>query len=303
MNKIYAIVVTFNGKLWYDKCFSSLAQSSIPVNTIVIDNASSDDTVEFIKTKYPEIILIKSEKNLGFGQANNIGIRYALENNADYFFLLNQDAWIESNTIIDLINLSENNPEYGILSPFHLNSKKNKIENGFMHYITDSKITDPSIINDMYFRKFKDIYDTKYVNAAAWLLPRKTVEIIGGFDPLFFHYGEDDNYMHRVIFHQMKIGICPKITICHDTENRIINKKYITETSKKSLLVEFTNINNNINIYKFLLYSFKKSTMKFLKFNFKNSKTYIENSLYIWKLRHKIRKSVIQNKKSFPSWL
>ena len=55
------------------------------------------------------------------------------------------------------------------------------------------------------------------VNAAAWLIPKKTLEIVGGFSPLFFLYGEDDNYCQRVKFHNLKIGICPGSYIKHDS--------------------------------------------------------------------------------------
>ena len=93
--KIFAIVVTYNGMRWYDRCFGSLRNSDMPVETIVIDNASTDETVSYIKEHFHEVCLIESKENLGFAKANNIGIKRALDNGADYVFLLNQDAWVE----------------------------------------------------------------------------------------------------------------------------------------------------------------------------------------------------------------
>ena len=107
--KIYAIVITYNGKKWYDRCFGSLRDSEMPVETIVIDNTSTDDTIEYIKTHFPSVHLIESKENLGFAKANNIGIRYAIDNNADYVFLLNQDAWIENDTLTALLRTFEEN--------------------------------------------------------------------------------------------------------------------------------------------------------------------------------------------------
>ena len=83
MTTISVIVVTYNGLQWYDRCFSSLRQSNVPVSTVVVDNASNDGTVAYIKEHFPEIHLIESDKNLGFGGANNIGIRYALDQGCD----------------------------------------------------------------------------------------------------------------------------------------------------------------------------------------------------------------------------
>ena len=126
--KLFVIVVTYKGKRWYDHCFTSLRNSTIPIQTIVVDNASNDGTVEYIKENYPEIILIESKENLGFGKANNMAMRYALDHECDYVFLLNQDAWlVQSNCIRQLVDLSEKHPEYGILSPMHLSADRLKI--------------------------------------------------------------------------------------------------------------------------------------------------------------------------------
>ena len=99
MPEVYVVIVTCNGEKWVENCFDSLKNSSYPVETIVVDNSSTDNTVPRIKKAYSDVILIESDINLGFGRANNIGIKYALENQADYVFLLNQDAWIEKETI------------------------------------------------------------------------------------------------------------------------------------------------------------------------------------------------------------
>lgn len=301
--KIYVVIVTYNGKQWYDRCFSSLRESIIPVQAIVVDNASTDDTVEYLELNFPEVMLIQSTVNLGFGQGNNIGIKYALGNGADYVFLLNQDAWVAPDTFAELIRIHKEHPEFGILSPMHLNAEKINIEKGLMHYIADFKTTSSKLIDDLYFQRLDDVYETNYVNAAAWLLPRKTLETVGGFDPIFYHYGEDDNYMHRVHYHGMRIGICPKVRIVHDTERRIIRKEFLDETNIKCLLVQVTNINNDDDIYSQILYLLKKCLLKALKLRLKNSKHYIDKLLFLIKMKSKIYISREQNKKQTNSWL
>ena len=111
--KLFAIVVTYKGYRWYERCFTSLRQSTIPVQTIVVDNASNDGTVEYIKEYFPEIHLIDSGENLGFGRANNIAMRYALDQGCDYVFLLNQDAWVEPDTFERLVKIHQRHPGYG----------------------------------------------------------------------------------------------------------------------------------------------------------------------------------------------
>ena len=84
---IYVIIVTYNAMQWIDRCLGSLRQSSIPLTPIAIDNGSKDETVAYIRAHFPETILFVQEKNLGFGQGNNVGIRYALAHEATHVLL------------------------------------------------------------------------------------------------------------------------------------------------------------------------------------------------------------------------
>lgn len=212
--KIFVIIVTYNGLKWLDKCVGNLRNSLVPVTPIVIDNSSSDGTSEFLETNYPETIFIKSKKNLGFGKANNVGLRKAAELGFDYVFLLNQDAWINPDTIKLLIECHLQNQEYGILSPVHLNGSGKALDKNFANYMAP-EIT-PGFMSDTFLGCQKSIYNTSYVNAAAWLISKECQERVGGFDPIFPHYGEDDDYLNRVRYHGFKIGIVPQTVIFHD---------------------------------------------------------------------------------------
>lgn len=214
--KIIVIVVTYNGMKWYKNCFDSIRNSSIHADTIVIDNNSSDGTVQFIKDNYPEINLIESKVNLGFGKANNIGLKYAIEIDADFVFLLNQDAWVRPDTIEKLAVKLEENLEYGILSPVHLNGKENELDANFAAYIRPAACS--NLISDFIIKgKAEDkIYPVKFVNAAFWMISKTCLLTIGGFDPVFPHYGEDDNYIGRVEYHGFRTGIYPKVYGVHD---------------------------------------------------------------------------------------
>ena len=83
--KIYAIIVTYNAmqRGWIDRCMQSLQASTVLATPIIVDNGSTDGTREHIPATYSDIIWMPQDRNLGFGQANNVGIRYALEHNAD----------------------------------------------------------------------------------------------------------------------------------------------------------------------------------------------------------------------------
>ncbi|MCP9198317.1 glycosyltransferase family 2 protein [Gramella sp. GC03-9] len=212
--KIIIVIVTYNGMPWIDKCL----RSSSNFKVIVVDNCSSDGTSDHIKSNYPDVELIQQQKNLGFGAANNIGISKALREGADFVFLLNQDAYLEEGVLEKMIDVAKKNPEYGVLSPIHLKGNGRGLEPVFSYYL--HKENDNGLFSDLILQKStKDIYDISMVNAAAWLIPRKTFETIGGFQPLFFLYGEDDNYCQRVWYHGFKVGVVVNCFIRHDSNN------------------------------------------------------------------------------------
>ena len=134
-NKILVIIVTYNAMKWAEKCFTSLRNSSVTSDVIVVDNGSTDGSQEFIHEHFPEVELIENKENLGFGRANNIGLRKALEDKYEYAYLLNQDAWVLPNTFEELIAVSEKHPEYGVLSPMQLKAVFNGLET-FMKYLS-----------------------------------------------------------------------------------------------------------------------------------------------------------------------
>lgn len=221
--KVCVLVVTYNGMKWVDRCFGSLEESAYPAEITVIDNGSTDGTASKIEEDYPGVDLIRTDRNLGFGGANNIGIKNALENGSDYVFLLNQDAWIEPDTIEKLVKIADENREYGIISPMHLNGSGTALDFLFSTYIDARQC--PDLISDIFLSQTNDVYSLFTVNAAAWFVGRSVFEEVGYFDDLFFMYGEDDNFADRTKYHGYKIGVTPKTRIFHDRTDKELKKR------------------------------------------------------------------------------
>ena len=106
--KILVIIVSYNFERWINRCLGSLRNSSYPADIMVVDNGSNDQTTDIIEKEYPEVRLVKTGQNLGFGKANNIGMKVAMNEGYNCVFLLNQDAWIGTETIGTLIKISVN---------------------------------------------------------------------------------------------------------------------------------------------------------------------------------------------------
>ncbi|WP_333695576.1 glycosyltransferase family 2 protein [Flavobacterium sp.] len=210
----FVILVTYNALPWIDACLESVRDYPV----VVVDNLSTDATVAHLKSHYPKVTVLPQATNLGFGQGNNVGIRYALDQGATSVFLLNQDAYMHPGSLSLLLEQQHKNPDYGILSPVHLNGTGTALDFNFSKYMQSS--TEPSFYSDAVLGQSVSLYTVPFVNAAAWLIRLSCLERVGGFDPLFFHYGEDDNYCQRVLFHGFQIGVVRDAYVRHDREAR-----------------------------------------------------------------------------------
>lgn len=266
MSDILVIIITYNAIKWAEKCFSSLYNSTVPLDIYVIDNGSTDGTQEYIINQYPNILFHQSPTNLGFGRANNIGIKYAIENNYEYIYLLNQDAWVLPDTLEKLINTQKRHPEYGILSPFQAQSNMKSLDINFVSWVCSYNYNN-QLFNDLYWENTQDIYSVPMVMAAHWLISRKCFLKVGGFSPTFTHYGEDNNYANRTSYHGFKIGIVPSAVAVHDRENRKegIDKKIYM--SYIQVLIYISNINEcKPNLFIRTIKSTIKSTISYKSF-------------------------------------
>lgn len=301
---LFVIIVTYKGHQWYERCFMSLRNSEYPVQTIIIDNASNDGTVEYIRERFPEIHLIESKENLGFGRANNIGMRYALDHGCDYVFLLNQDAWVESDTIGELVRVAEKYPDYGLLGPMQVNKERTRVLNGVIQFLINPDNVNHKLFSDLILGSVEEVYPVAEINAAAWLLPRKTLEIVGGFDPIFLHYGEDWNYLSRVLYHNMKVGLVPHLQVVHDCEDRVEQKKGYSATFDKWLLQRATDILYPDNHPQQMIRSYRKNALiKLLTFH---KHTFVENWQSYRYLKNNLSKILLsrsENTQKKANWL
>ncbi|MBM77805.1 MAG: family 2 glycosyl transferase [Crocinitomicaceae bacterium] len=295
--KIYTIIITYNGDKWIEKNIQALIDSSTKTKIIIIDNGSVDGTQDIVKS-FKAVQFIQSEENLGFGKANNLGIKLALEQGADYIFLLNQDAWIEKNTLSKLLKVSEIDKSFGIISPLHLNGGGTGLDKLFSHCIAPSiHHLDHYYFSDLTVKQVKEFYQVPFINAAAWLLPKNTFKKVGFFDKLFYHYGEDVNYCHRVNYHNLKIVFVPDAKFFHDREDRDIKNE--DKDIKRNLKIELANViipkNEILKKFKYFKKYYLKCTLKdFLKFRSFSSN--FELYMFIRKNMKKILTSYHENK-------
>ena len=212
MAKILVVIVTYNALKWVKKCLNSVEKSTLPADVLVIDNGSTDGTLPLIRTDYPRTRIIETGENLGFGAANNRGLRIAHDECYDFVYLMNQDAWLQKDTLEKLV--AAHKPEWGILSPMQLNAHGRR-DKQFKKKC--GKLVDAALKG---YHNDTLVVEVPFVMAAHWLVSREAIATVGGFSPAFTQYGEDDNWIDRLHFHKLHCGVVPAASAVHDRDGR-----------------------------------------------------------------------------------
>ena len=250
MDKVLVIIFTYNAHDWILQCLNSVDMERY--DAFVVDNASTDDTLSILHAEYPKAIVRAMDKNLGFGQANNVGLRYALDNGYDYVFLLNQDAWLLPDTIEKLIIAQKQHPEYWVLSPLQMNTAQGGVEKQFGVYCKKNKVQ----LN-------LDVpQPVDFVNAALWLIPIECIKIVGGFNPIYPHYGEDVDFVQRIQYRHRNAGVVANVFAYHERVMGEDSQEKMQYRTKLSLMGILLDINHPffVALFRLLLLGARKIT-------------------------------------------
>lgn len=210
---VSAVVVTYFGARWIRACLASLLAGTEVPHVIVVDNASGDDTCSIVEAEFPQVRLIRNATNAGFGIGNNLGIRAALERGAGLVFLLNQDAYVLPDTVAAMREFMDRHPEFGVASPLHCSPDPEHIDARTLRGYLQTHL--PQYLADACMGRVQAHYRTFGVNAAAWFIRAEVLAQVGGFDPMFFMYGEDDDLLCRWQHHGVAFALVPGTRVVH----------------------------------------------------------------------------------------
>lgn len=245
--KVCVVIVTFNGSCWVKRNIESLLSGDVVPHIIVVDNNSRDSTIAVVEAVSKDVEIIRENKNYGFGVANNIGISRALQCGFEYIFLLNQDAYVLRDTVSNLMVFLDERQEIDIVSPLHCSPDINSLdEKTFRGQFLKSA---NRFISDAVLSYIEDYYLIYGVNAAAWFARSSLFERIGGFDPLFHMYGEDDDLIERFHLNNVQFAVLPSARFVHlrespkpsEPQNIWTTIKRLAERQRSDLIVKIKN--------------------------------------------------------------
>ena len=219
-NRASVIIPNWNGLDVIEKCINSVLNSSLaPLEIIVVDNGSKDDSAELIKSKFPEIKLIELKKNIGFAGGVNVGIKAA---KGDYVFLLNNDAELEKDAIKELISTAIK--EKSDITQSVILTDNGKLIDSVGDEYSIWGLPYPGMRNqpsNKVPKKDKEIFSA---SGGASLYKKSLFDEIGYFDEDFFAYYEDVDLSMRARMVGKKIVLSSKAVVHHKmnhTSNKI----------------------------------------------------------------------------------
>jgi GT2 family glycosyltransferase len=265
-----AILVSWNSAYDLDKLIPTLVETGDFKKIIIVDNGSTDKSVEMIKKLQYElssIELLINVENLGFSGGVNRGIEYVLEHDFDSFCLLNCDIEIEKNSIKNLKGFLDQHSDYGAVSSVLLNpdGTVQVYGGGRVNWILGTSLSFKDKVSDCKF---------DYLSGACMLIRTEVVKSIGFFDETrFFMYWEDVDFGLRIKESGWKIGVCKNSRCIHEMSKSLgrfgIMKDYYTTRSLKKFFEK------HLGIYAIIVVPIAislKMIKRLIGFKFKNIK-------------------------------
>jgi GT2 family glycosyltransferase len=216
---VAVVVLSWNGRDDAIACLEGLGRSRWwgDLTVVLVDNGSTDGTAEAVRARFPEAVVIANERNLGFAEGNNVGIRNALALGADHVLVLNNDVDVDPGMIAELVRASSRLPDAGIVCPivyyadppdlvwyagarFDPRRGHNGRQEGYRERDRG---------------QFDEVRTTERATGAAMLVSRAVLEEVGLFDPALFLHVEDADFSLRVRATGRRIYVVPQARAWH----------------------------------------------------------------------------------------
>ncbi len=197
---VVAVVLNWNAADETIECVNSLLNSSYRnLQIVIVDNFSTDDSVNIIKNRFPDLKLICNNFNNGYAGGNNLGIKWALSVNADYILILNNDVTVDTYMVENLVEKLGQNPTIGIITgKVFYKDNPNRIFSGFGKFIwwRCSGVNRGTMFGRFYLHNREG--KVNYISGVLFLAKSEVFRSLGLLDEKFFMYFEDLEFSFRV---------------------------------------------------------------------------------------------------------
>lgn len=209
---VYVLVLNYGSFEDTIQCVETLRRlDHSNLRLLVIDNASPDGSGKALSQRVGEAEFLQLPVNTGYAGGNNAGIRVALERGADYVFVVNPDIRVGQSAVSHCVELMQRDRTIGALNPIQLDASGERLDEKFREGIfVRHRFAEPAVpISE------ERIWDTVTLYGAALMMSRATLEQVGGFDPLFFAYGEEEDLARRIRLKGFRLAVTSGAVVRH----------------------------------------------------------------------------------------
>lgn len=214
---VYIIVLNWNGKDDTLECLRSIRHISYTnYKIILVDNASGDGTVDSVRSEFPDVQIIVNASNLRYAGGNNVGIRSALAQGAQYILLLNNDTTVDPHFLTELTEAMNRESTAGMAGPkiYYYDDPKRiwfaggKIDwwRGWFSHVG---------IREIDRGQHDTVRETDFITGCCLMVRREVIEKVGMLDEAYYIYGEDADWCIRAVYAGYKLLYVPKGKIWH----------------------------------------------------------------------------------------
>jgi GT2 family glycosyltransferase len=315
--KVSIIILNWNGKQNTINCLESLKLTTYTDYEItVVDNGSTDGSLEYLKDNHPDIKLIENGKNLGFAEGNNVAIKEILKRTEiKYIALLNNDTLVEPDWLEHLVNSLESDDYMGSCQPKILSLINPDTIDAVGISIDRCGRAYQEGYNEKDSDKYSEIREVFGVCAGAALYRTKMLKQIGFFDKDFFAYYEDVDLAIRARLFRWRSFCVPQAVIYHIHSATLGSespfKKYLLERNAyyyvikclpRKVIILFL-ISKSRSLFFSLINSIKQKNLELLKSLIKGNLDALINLPLILSKRSEIQAKKLTSEKEFDRWL
>jgi GT2 family glycosyltransferase len=213
---VIAVILNTNKRDDTLACLASLScQTYDHLKIIVLDNASTDGSNEAIRAAYPQAQILSLTKNLGYAGNNNVGIQAAMQQGAEWIFVLNEDIVLAEDAVARLVEQVERDPKIGIAGPMVYHFDQAQVIQSAGGVMDGWWRATHRGINQPEHGQYERPEPVDWISGCAILVRRAVVESLGMLDERFFYYFEETEWCLRTKTNGWKIWFVPQSKIWH----------------------------------------------------------------------------------------
>jgi GT2 family glycosyltransferase len=210
---VFSVILNYQSCEDSYHCFNCVRESDYTnVRILVVDNDSRDGSGEYLKNLIPPQCFRQFSENLGYAGGNNAAIKVAIDEGASYVFILNPDVRLDKGVVSECVRIFEADPTIGAINPVQLQEDGVTIDRKFSNAVLRS-----CGYGDVRFSQesLPPVIDAGDLLGAALIIPVRVIKQVGGFDPLYFAYGEETDLCRRLRFHGYRLVVAGGCAVRH----------------------------------------------------------------------------------------